>query len=303
VTSPNEAIIAAEHLTKSYGRSRGIVDLSFQVERGEVFGFLGPNGAGKTTTIRTMLDFIRPTSGQLSIFGLDPRRQGAAVHGRIGYLPGELALYERITGEELLRTFLSFRGMSDLSHARELAERLGLDLMRRIRTLSHGNKQKIGLVQAFMHRPDLLILDEPTQGLDPLVQQEFYGLVEGSREQGATVFLSSHVMPEVERVCDRVAIIREGALVTVADIGELKARAQRRVELHFEGKADASAFAGLPGVHDLEAHGESLSFSIAGPIDAVVKTAARFTVVSMTAHDPSLEDVFLEFYGTDGDAP
>jgi ABC-2 type transport system ATP-binding protein len=303
VTPPNEVVIAAERLTKSYGRSRGIVDLSFHVNPSEVFGFLGPNGAGKTTTIRTMLDLIRPTSGKLSIFGLDPRRQGASVHRRIGYLPGELALYEQLTGEELLRTFLSFRGMRDLSHARELAERLGLDLMRRMRTLSHGNKQKIGLVQAFMHRPDLLILDEPTQGLDPLVQQEFYGLVEESRERGATVFLSSHVMPEVERVCDRVAIIREGALVTVADIGELKAQARRRVELHFERKADASAFAGLPGVHDLEAHGESLSFSIAGPIDAVVKTAARFTVVSMTAHDPSLEDVFLEFYGKDGDAP
>jgi ABC-2 type transport system ATP-binding protein len=303
LTSPNKAVVVAERLTKSYGRSRGIVDLSFHVSPAEVFGFLGPNGAGKTTTIRTMLDFIRPTSGQLSIFGLDPRRQEASVHRRIGYLPGELSLYERLTGEELLRTFLSFRGMNDLSHARELADRLGLDLMRRIRTLSHGNKQKIGLVQAFMHRPDLLILDEPTQGLDPLVQQEFYGLVEESRERGATVFLSSHVMPEVERVCDRVAIIREGLLVTVADIGELKARARRRVELHFEGKADASAFAGLPGVQDVEAHGESLSFSIAGPIDAVVKTAARFTVVSMTAHDPSLEDVFLEFYGKNGDPP
>jgi len=296
-------VIEADSLTKFYGSSRGIEDLTFEVAEGEVFGYLGPNGAGKTTTIRTILDFIRPTSGTVRVFGLDPTRATADIHARCGYLPGELALYERMTGHEYLRTFGALRGWSDGQRVTSIAEHLALDLTKPIHALSHGNKQKVGLVQAFMHRPDLLILDEPTQGLDPLMQQEFYRLIEEAREWGASVFLSSHVMPEVERVCDRVGIIREGNLAAVADIGDLKGRARRRVELHFDGPADGAAFSGLPGVHDVEVHGESLSLTIAGPIDPVVKTAARYTVVLMTTHDPSLEDVFLEFYGQDGGAP
>ncbi len=196
------ALIAAAGLTKYYGKTRGIEDLTFSVDEGEVFGFLGPNGAGKTTTIRCLLDFIRPTRGGVTIFGLDPRRDGPRVHARIGYLPGELALYERLTGERYLDDFATFRGGVPRDRYASLAERLGLDITKHIRDLSHGNKQKVGLVQAFMHRPDLLILDEPTQGLDPLVQQVFYAMLDEERGRGATVFLSSHVMPEVERVCD-----------------------------------------------------------------------------------------------------
>jgi ABC-2 type transport system ATP-binding protein len=290
------AVIEVRNLTKRYGTSRGVDDLTFEVGPGEAFGFLGPNGAGKTTTIRTLLDFIRPTSGTVRLFGLDPRREGVRVHRRIGYLPGELALYERMTAESLLRSFSELRGAVAWSNVTDLADRLGLDLTRRIHELSHGNKQKIGLVQAFMHAPDLLILDEPTQGLDPLVQQTFYSMVDEERQRGAAIFLSSHVMPEVERVCDRVGIIRDGHLATVADIGQLKAKARRRIELHFDGPAPASAFQGIPGVKEVSTHGESLLLSVEGPVDAVIKEAARHYVVSLESLEPSLEEAFLAFY-------
>ena len=289
-------VIVVEGLTKRYGKSRGVTDLSFDVAQGEALGFLGPNGAGKTTTIRLLLDFIRPTSGVVSLFGMDPRKEGVRVHRRLGYLPGELALYERMTAEAFLRAFADLRGGVGWSSVTEVAERLDLDLSKRIHELSHGNKQKVGLVQAFMHRPDLLILDEPTQGLDPLVQQTFYSMVAEERERGATVFLSSHVMPEVERVCDRVGIIREGELVTVTDIGELKARALRRIEFHFDEPVPAAAFETLPGVKDVTAHGDSVLLSVEGSADAVVKEAARHRLISLETHQPSLEEAFLSFY-------
>ncbi|MDP9299890.1 MAG: ABC transporter ATP-binding protein [Actinomycetota bacterium] len=290
------AVIQVQDLTKRYGTSRGVEDLTFEVGRGEAFGFLGPNGAGKTTTIRTILDFIRPTSGTVRVFGMDPRREGVRVHQRVGYLPGELALYERMTGEAFLRAFAELRGGDGSARVADLADRLGLDLSKRIHELSHGNKQKIGLVQAFMHHPDLLILDEPTQGLDPLVQQTFYAIVEEQRDHGAAIFLSSHVMPEVERVCDRVGIIREGRLATVADIGELKARVVRRLEFHFGMSVPVSAFEHLPGVKDVSMHGDSVILSVEGSVDAVIKEAARHDVVSVETHQPSLEEAFLAFY-------
>lgn len=295
------AIIEVRNLTKRYGGARGVEDLTFEVRDGEAFGFLGPNGAGKTTTIRTLLDFIRPTSGTVRIFGMDPRREGVKVHRRVGYLPGELALYERMTGEGFLRAFAQLRGDVEPGRIAALADRLDLDLSRRIHELSHGNKQKIGLVQAFMHRPDLLVLDEPTQGLDPLVQQTFYGMIDEERAGGAAILLSSHVMPEVERVCDRVGIIREGRLATVADIGDLKAKALRRIEFHFARPVQASAFEGLPGVKDVSAHGDSILLSIEGPVDAVIKEGARHDVVSLETREPSLEEAFLSFY-EEGDA-
>jgi ABC-2 type transport system ATP-binding protein len=300
--SERAAVIEVQGLTKRYGSSRGVEDLTFEVGHGEAFGFLGPNGAGKTTTIRTILDFIRPTSGTVRVFGMDPRRDGVRVHRRIGYLPGELALYERMTGEAFLRAFAELRGSYGSAGVADFADRLDLDLSRRIHDLSHGNKQKIGLVQAFMHHPDLLILDEPTQGLDPLVQQTFYAIVQEQRERGAAIFLSSHVMPEVERVCDRVGIIREGRLATVADIGELKAKALRRLEFHFGGPVPASAFEHLPGVKDVSAHGDSVLLSVEGSVDAVIKEAARHDVVSMETRQPSLEEAFLAFYDSEEDA-
>jgi ABC-2 type transport system ATP-binding protein len=289
-------VIAVERLTKSYGRNRGVIDLTFSVSPGEVFGYLGPNGAGKTTTIRTLLDFIRPTSGRAFVFGLDSRRDGLEIHRRTGYLAGEMALYERLTGAEYLRHLGLLRGGVDPEVVRDLADRLDCDLSVRIRSLSHGNKQKVALIQAFMHRPELLVLDEPTQGLDPLIQQEFARMVEEVRREGRTVFLSSHVLPEVERLCDRVAIIREGLLVTIEDVGDLKARQVRMLTIHFAGPAPAGAFEGLPSVRAVRALGDALELTVAGPLDAVVKEAARFEVVDLESHEPSLEDVFLTYY-------
>ena len=291
------AAVAAEGLTKFYGSSRGVEDLSFEARPGEVFGFLGPNGAGKTTTIRLMLDFLRPTRGSIRVLGLDPRRDAREVHARTGYLPGELALYDRLTGEAFLRMVERLRDGAPARRTDELAHRFDLDLSRRIRDLSHGNRQKVGLVLAFAHDPELLVLDEPTQGLDPLMQQTFYALVEEARGRGATVFLSSHVMPEVERTCDRVAIVRDGRVVTVEDIGSLKAKSLRSIEFHFATAVGAEAFRGLPGVRDVSAHGEAVRVSVEGPVDAIVKAAARFEVVDLVSQEPTLEDVFLAFYG------
>lgn len=289
--------VVAESLTKFYGSSRGVEDLSFEARPGEVFGFLGPNGAGKTTTIRLMLDFLRPTSGTIRVLGLDPRRQAREVHARTGYLPGELALYDRLTGEEFLRLVERLRDGAPARRTDELARRFDLDLSKRIRDLSHGNRQKVGLVLAFAHDPELLVLDEPTQGLDPLMQQTFYALVEEARARGATTFLSSHVMPEVERTCDRVAIVRDGRVVTVEDIGSLKAKSLRSIEFHFRAPVGAEAFRGLPGVRDVVAHGEVVRVSVEGPVDAILKAAARFEVVDLVSQEPTLEDVFLAFYG------
>jgi len=290
-------VIHVEHLTKSYGKQRGVVDLTFTVPPGEVFGYLGPNGAGKTTTIRTMLDLIRPTSGSATVLGQDSVRGSIEIHRRTGYLPGEMALYDRMTGAEYLAHLAALRGGVEWAHVRELAERLDCDLSMRIRSLSHGNRRKVALIQAFMHRPELLILDEPTQGLDPLMQQEFNEMVEEVRRDGRTVFLSSHVMPEVERLCDRVAIIREGRLVAVEDVGDLKAREVRTLVIHFARPVAAEAFASLPGVREVTAQGDTLHLTVAGPLDTVVKAAALFEVVDLESHEPSLEDIFLHFYG------
>jgi ABC-2 type transport system ATP-binding protein len=297
-----EPVIVADRLTKTYGRSRGVDDLTFEVGAGEVFGFLGPNGAGKSTTIRTLLDFQRPTSGRLEVFGMDPRTNGRAVHARVGYVPGEFGLYERQTPDAYLHDFATFRGGAGRDRIGPLAARLRLDLDVRIRDLSHGNKRKVALVQAFMHEPDLLVLDEPTQGLDPLVQHQFYGMIEEASARGATVFLSSHVMPEVEHVCDRVAIIREGRLVTVDDIGDLKSKALRRIEIYFDGPVDPAAFASLPSVVAAEGHGDEVRLHVRGPLDEVVKEAARHTVVNIASQEPTLEDIFLDVY-RDGAAP
>jgi ABC-2 type transport system ATP-binding protein len=294
-------VVVAEHLTKSYGKSRGVVDLSFAVEAGEVFGFLGPNGAGKSTTIRTMLDFIRPTQGKVSVFGMDSRADAPRIHARVGYVPGEFGLYERLTAQEYLRDFSAFRGGVPWTRVAALAERLKLDLEPKIRSLSHGNRRKLGLVQAFMHEPDLLVMDEPTQGLDPLMQQEFFALVDEARERDVTVFLSSHVMPEVERLCDRVAIIREGRMVTVSDVGELKANALRTIVLHFDAPVPVGAFAELASVVHAEGHGDTIRLTVRGHLDEVIKAAARHTVVNVASEEPSLEDVFLEVYRNGGE--
>ena len=292
----NNAIIHTSGLTKYYGKQRGMVDISLDVRRGEVFGYLGPNGAGKTTTIRTLLNLIRPTRGIATIFGMDIQRKGLEVRRHTGYLPGELKLYDNLTGAEMLRYLGHLSGGVDWAHVENLATRLDCDLLPPIRSLSHGNRQKIGLIQAFMNTPDLLILDEPTIGLDPLMQQEFYRLVSETKAQGRTVFLSSHIMPEVEHICDRVAIIREGRLVTVEDIDNLKARSIRRLEIHFAGPVSQEKFTEISGVKDVSVHDSVLTCTVVGELDALVKAASQTRVVNIISHEPSLEEIFLDYY-------
>jgi ABC-2 type transport system ATP-binding protein len=289
--------ILTERLTKSYGKSRGIVRLDLEVRPGEVFGFLGPNGAGKTTTIRLLLDLIRPTSGRAVVFGLDSRRDTLAIQARSGYLPGELSLYPNLTGRETLRYLASLRGGVDWHQAAALAERLDADLERKVADLSSGNRRKIGLIQAFMHHPELLILDEPTSGLDPLVQHEFYHLLDEAREAGQTVFLSSHVLPEVQRVCDRAAFIREGELVAVEDVAAFTGRAVREIEVVFAEPVPPSALAGVPGVTGVLADGATaLRFTVTGSLDAAIKKLGEYPVLDLTSRLPDLEDVFMTFY-------
>ena len=240
------AIIQTEKLTKSYGEHRGIIDVDLTVSQGEVFGFLGPNGAGKTTTIRTLLDLIRPTSGHALVFGVESSVDPVSIHERIGYIPGEFALYDRLTGGQTIQYFANLRGGVDGAYQQSLIDRFDIDPKRRYKELSKGNKQKIGLVIALQHQPELLILDEPTSGLDPLVQQSFYELVREARTEGRTVFLSSHILSEVERTADRVAIIREGRLVKVGSVESLRDLAHHQVELRFAGPVPASEFQALP---------------------------------------------------------
>jgi ABC-2 type transport system ATP-binding protein len=295
-------VVRAEALTKRYGTRRGVEGLTFAVRPGEVLGFLGPNGAGKTTTIRLLLDLIRPTAGRVELFGLDSRRDSVAIRRRIGYLPGELHLYERLTGRELVSYFAHLRGLDGLGDAPVIARRLELDLDVPIRTLSKGNRQKLGLVQAMMHRPELLILDEPTSGLDPLVQRTFYELLEAARQEGRTAFVSSHVLPEVQRIADRVAIVNEGRLQLVETVERLRARAFTRVEATFAAPLSDAAFRGLPGVRELDRHGPVVLFALEGSIDPLVKALARFEVVAMDVHEADLEDVFLDLYRRNADA-
>ena len=295
------AAIATRGLTKFYGRTLGIEDVDLEVRVGEVFGFLGPNGAGKSTTIRLLLDFIRPTRGEASVLGLECRSRAVDIKRRVGYLPGELAMYEKMTAREMLGYFAGLRGMSDLGDAEMVAERLELDLDVKIRSYSSGNRQKVGLAQAFMHRPELLILDEPTNALDPLIQQEFHRMIDDVREAGRTVFLSSHILPEVERVADRVGIIRRGHLVVVDDVSEIKQRAVRRLTLRFAGPVDPASFQRLPSVIETRGlnNGSVVEVTVAGSVDPVIKKAAEFETISVSADDGDLEGAFLAFYSED----
>ena len=293
------AIIETEKLTKSYGEHRGIIDIDLTVDQGEVFGFLGPNGAGKTTTIRTLLDLIRPTSGRARIFGIETTVDPVAIHRRVGYIPGEFTLYDRLTGGQTLEYFGNLRGGVDPAYRESLIQRFDIDPTRRFKEYSKGNKQKIGLVVALQHRPDLLILDEPTSGLDPLVQQSFYALVREAKAEGRTVFLSSHILSEVERTCDRVAIIRDGLLVKVGRTDALRDLAHHQVELRFpDGAAvPADAFSSLPGVSEVAVDDHTLRLRVAGAITPVVQTAARYELLDFVSREPSLEETFLAQYG------
>jgi ABC-2 type transport system ATP-binding protein len=296
-----DVAIRTEGLVKRYGRHRGLTGLDLEVRTGEVYGFLGPNGAGKTTTIRLLVDLIRPTAGRASVLGQDPRRDGVALRRRVGYLAGDFVVDGRQTGRELLTFLGNLRGGVPPARVDALAERLELDLSRRIKALSRGNRQKLGVVQAFMHAPELLILDEPTTGLDPFLQHEFMAMARQARDAGQTIFMSSHVMSEVQQVADRVGIIREGRLVTVERVETLREQAVRKVEIHFEAPVSAEEFATLPGVSDLRVDGTMLRCRLAGRADQLVKAAARHAVIDLLSEEPDLEELFFDYYRADGE--
>ena len=295
-------VITLEKLNKSYGKSRGIIDVDLEVQQGEVFGFLGPNGAGKTTTIRTMLDLIRPTSGTARVFGIESSADPVAIHRRIGYIPGEFALYDRLTGRQTLEYFANLRGGVDPAYQASLIERFELDASRRFKEYSKGNKQKVGVIVALQHRPELLVLDEPTSGLDPLVQQTFFQTLRETVAGGASVFLSSHILSEVEKSCDRVGIIRDGRLVKLDTVEGLRDLAHHQVELRFAGPVPTAVFEALPGVSDLTAEDHVLRMRVAGPITPVVRAAAQYELLDFVSREPSLEETFLAQYGREAAA-
>src|SRR6187551_899286 len=290
------AVIETDGLTKLYGKARGIEDVTFSVEPGEVFGFLGPNGAGKTTAIRTLLDMLHPTRGSARIFGLDSHRDSVAIRARLGNLPGDFGYGRQSTGREALRLLARLRGVDGLGRASELAERFQADLDRQLGQLSRGNRQKIGLILATFHSPELLILDEPTSGLDPLMQEEFMELVSEERERGCTVVLSSHELDEVERVCDRVGIVRTGKLIAVERVAELLGKALRTVTLELADAGDLADLRALPNVTDLQMLDGQVNFKVSGDLDVAIKAIAHHHVVDMELTHPTLEEVFLTYY-------
>ncbi len=294
------AVIEADGLVRTFGTHRAVDGVSFAVRQGEVFGFLGPNGAGKSTTIRVMLGLYRRDAGTVSVLGHDPRRAAASINARLGYLPGELALHGRLTGRQHLDVAARARGLRDTALRDELVERFGAELDRPVHTLSKGNRQKIGIVATFMHRPDLLVLDEPTSGLDPLLQDEFARLVREVVADGRSVFLSSHELDEVQRVVDRLAIIRAGRLVVTDTIGGLRARAPRNVEFRFASAVDATGFAALDGVRVVSNENGTVTLSVSGPVGPALRIAADLGAVDVTARPSDLDELFLRYYRADG---
>jgi ABC-2 type transport system ATP-binding protein len=290
-------IIETAKLTKYYGSQRGIIEVDLAIGEGEIFGFLGPNGAGKTTTIRLLLDLIRPTSGRATVFGIESSADPVAIHRRIGYIPGEFTLYDRLTGGQTLEYFANLRGGVDKAYQASLIERFELDPSRRFHAYSKGNKQKVGVIIALQHRPELLVLDEPTAGLDPLVQQTFFTTLRETVADGATVFLSSHILSEVEKSCDRVAIIREGRLAKVDRVEALRDLAHHQVELRFSGPVPRAEFEAIPGVSEVVGDDHGLRMRVSGPIAPVVRAAARYQLLDFVSREPSLEETFLAEYG------
>ena len=294
------AAIRTRGLTKDYGEGHGLFDLDLEVERGEIFGFLGPNGAGKSTTMRLLLDLIFPTAGSATLMELDSHADSLEVRRRVGYLPGDFELYPRLTGAAMLDYLARLRGGVERSVRDALASRFHADLGRPIRELSTGNRQKLGLIQAFMHEPELLILDEPIAGLDPLVQQSFHALLHEVADEGRTVFLSSHTLSEVERVAHRVAILREGRLAVVDSLENLREIAVQRLELEFVGATPSpEELRALPGVREARAHGEHLVVAFEGSADPLVKAVASYEVRAVRSRDDDLEEIFLRYYRGD----
>jgi ABC-2 type transport system ATP-binding protein len=286
--------IEVSHLTKYYGKSRGIDDVSFQLDDGEIFGFIGPNGAGKSTTIRLLLSLIHPTSGSATIFGKDCYKYGPELRQDIGYLPSEVFYYDRMKVGDLLKYSASFYRTDSSRRMRELAELMELDLDRRIEDLSYGNRKKVGIVQGLLHRPKLLFLDEPTAGLDPLMQRKFFQLVREENQRGVTVFFSSHILGEVQRMCNRVAIIKDGRIIEISDIRTLQQNNYKKVQVTAAG-LEVTRF-NIPGVTNLEQHDDTVRFFYRGDINAVMRSLAEIKVSDVTIEEPTLEEIFIHYY-------
>ncbi len=292
-----EYAIETQGLTVYYGRHRGIIDVDLRVGKGEIFGFLGPNGAGKTTTERVLLDIIRPTAGSASMLGLDCQKEGVQARAKVGYLPGELSFYDNMKASQFFQMYHSLQGDgTEATYWQSLADRLDLDTSRKIREYSRGNKQKVGIVLAFMNKPALLILDEPTSGLDPLVQQTVMDMIREARNDGTTVFFSSHNLPEVQAVCDRVGIIREGSLVATERIEDLMKQQLKRLRLSFSSMPPAAAF-GQEGVTEIERDGQTVLLEVRDNLNAVLETAVSYHITNIETESVSLEEVFLAYYG------
>ena len=292
--------IETTSLTKHYGDVRALEDLTLEVKMGEVFGFLGPNGAGKTTMIRTILDLIRPTAGSARILGFDSHTDAVEIRNHIGFLPSDLAMYDSLTGQDMITYFANLRGGVDSKQVRHLAERLQADLSKKIGDYSSGNRQKVGLILAFMNEPELIIMDEPSSGLDPLVQREFQTMMREVAAEGRAVFLSSHTLSEVQRVADRVGIIRSGHLVDVEFVDDLRSKAVRRIELHFTQPAEASVFEAVPGVRDVSVASHHALMSFDGKMDDLIRIAtSHYDLVDISTQEADLEEIFLEYYRED----
>ena len=289
-------IIEISNLTKTYGEVIAVNQVGFSVGKGEIFGYLGPNGAGKTTTIRLIMNFLSPTVGEIRVFGLNPSTEYVQIHKRIGYMHSDIKLYENLTGMEMILFSANLRGGVDWDNVDNLSKKFDIDLSLKIRTLSRGNKHKIALIQAFMHRPELVILDEPSNGLDPLIQQQFNEIVKESVVDGSTVFLSSHILPEVEELCDRVAIIKDGFLVAEERVDALKKNAIQKFEITFVEKPPMNIFHDIPGISNIISKDKVITCSLVGKVDYLIKESSLYELESFKSFETDLEDIFLSFY-------
>ena len=293
------SVIEVTNLTKYYGKSRGIVDVSFKEEEGEIFGFIGPNGAGKSTTIRLLLSLIHPTSGSAKVFGKDVVTHGPEIRRDIGYLPSEVFYYEGMKVIDLLKYSASFYGKDCTERLHELSEYMELELNRRISDLSYGNKKKVGIVQGLIHEPSLIILDEPTAGLDPLMQQRFFELIASENKKGATVFLSSHILREVQKMCERVALIKDGRIIKLEKMSELQGSNFKRIKVEGPSDLDKTIF-DIPGVSKLENGGKTASFLYRGDINNIIRKLAQTELSNLSIDEPDLEEIFMHYYSKDG---
>lgn len=288
-------IIEIKNLTKYYGKSRGVIDVSFDIKEGEIFGFIGPNGAGKSTTIRTLLNLIHPTSGECTIFGLDTRKYPAKIAEEVGYIPSEIFYYDNMRVKELLKYSASFYKKDSKKRMNELVELMELDVNKRIRDLSLGNKKKVGIVQGLMHEPRLIILDEPTSGLDPLMQQRFFDLILEENKKGSTVLFSSHILNEVQKLSHRVGIVKDGYLIKLEDMNTLREKTYKRVMIESSTQIDQSYFQ-INGTKNFELDGDKLSFLYSGDINLLTEKIASLSISDLLIDDPDLEDIFMHYY-------